>query len=99
MQPHTEPCPMCGKTEDEYERKRKERETKKKEITAFIVGRRSVTLFSKRENEIFDAIYYLGIRDLQQVADNYGITYQAVQNYHDRAIDKLIDLDFELWNL
>ena len=96
MQPHTEPSPMCGKNEDEYERKRKERETKKKEITAFIVGRRSVTLFSKRENEIFDAIYYLGIRDLQQVADNYGISYQAVQNYHDRAIDKLIDLDFEL---
>ena len=96
MQPHTEPCPMCGKNEDEYERKREEREIKKKEMIAFIVGRRSVTLFSKRENEIFDAIYYLGIRDLQQVADNYGITYQAVQNYHDRAIDKLIDLDFEL---
>ncbi len=30
MQPHTEPCPMCGKNEDEYERKREERKIKKK---------------------------------------------------------------------
>jgi len=96
MQPHTEPCPMCGKTEDEYERKRNERESKRKEMIAFIVGRKSVNIFSKRENEVFDAIYYLGIKDLYQVADNFDISYQAVQMYHDRAIDKLIDLDFEL---
>ena len=52
MQPHTEPCPMCGKNEDEYERKREERETKKKEMKAFIIGRRSVTLFSRREKMV-----------------------------------------------
>ena len=96
MQPHTEPCPMCGKNEDEYERKMKERETKKKEITAFIVGRRSVTLFSKRENEIFDAFFYLGIKDFKQIAYNYGISVSSVETYYDRAMEKLLDLDFEL---
>ena len=96
MQPHTKPCEMCGKNEDEYERMLTEKEIKKREMIAFLVGRRSVHYFSKRENEIFDAFYDLGIRDLQQIADNYNITYQSVQKYYDRAIDKLIGMEFEL---
>jgi F0F1-type ATP synthase gamma subunit len=87
---------MCGKSEDEYERQKSEREIKKKEMIAFIIGRRSVQKFSKRENEIFDAYFDLGIRDFQQIADNYGIKAYSVETYYDRAMDKLLDMDFEL---
>ena len=96
MQPHTKPCEMCGKSEDEYERQKLERETKKKEMIAFIIGRRSVQKFSKRENEIFDAYFDLGIRDFQKIADNFGIKAYSVETYYDRAMDKLLDMDFEL---
>ncbi len=96
MQPHTKPCEMCGKSEDEYERQKIERETKKKEMIAFIIGRRSVHKFSKRENEIFDAYFDLGIRDFQQIADNFGIKAYSVETYYDRAMDKLLDMEFEL---
>ena len=96
MKPHTKPCEMCGKQEDEYERKRTEREIKKREIIAFVVGRRSVHKFSKRENEIFDAYFDLGIRDFQQIADNFGIKAYSVETYYDRAMDKLLEMDFEL---
>jgi len=96
MQPHTKPCEMCGKSEDEYERQKLERETKKKEMIAFIIGRRSVHKFSKRENEIFDAYFDLGIRDFQQIADNFGIKAYSVETYYVRAMDKLLDMDFEL---
>tara|TARA_R110002012_G_scaffold263145_1_gene445676 strand:+ start:17939 stop:18202 length:264 start_codon:yes stop_codon:yes gene_type:complete len=87
---------MCGKSEDEYERQKSEREIKKKEMIAFIIGRRSVHKFSKRENEIFDAYFDLGIRDFQQIADNYGIKAYSVETYYDRAMNKLLDMDFEL---
>tara|TARA_R100001086_G_C11749191_1_gene234810 strand:+ start:459 stop:722 length:264 start_codon:yes stop_codon:yes gene_type:complete len=87
---------MCGKSEDEYERKKIEIETRKKEMIAFVAGRRSVHKFSRRENEIFDAFYDLGIRDLQQIADNFNISRSAVEKYYDRAMDKLILMDFEL---
>ncbi len=96
MQPHTEPCPLCGKNKDEYERKREQREIKRKEMIAFIVGRRSVSLFSRRENDIFDAFFYLGIKDFKQIADNYGISVSSVETYYDRAMEKLLDLEFEL---
>ena len=96
MRPHTKPCEMCGKSEDEYERKKIEIETRKKEMIAFVTGRRSVHKFSRRENEIFDAFYDLGIRDLQQIADNFNISRSAVEKYYDRAMDKLILMDFEL---
>jgi len=96
MQPHTKPCEMCGKSEDEYERQKLEREIKKKEMISFIIGRRSVQKFSKRENEIFDAYFDLGIRDFQKIADNYGIKAYSVETYYDRAMDKLLDMDFEL---
>jgi len=96
MKPHTKPCEMCGKQEDEYERKRTEREIKKREMIAFVVGRRSVHKFSKRENEIFDAYFDLGIRDFQQIADNFGIKAYSVETYYDRAMDKLLEMDFEL---
>jgi tRNA U54 and U55 pseudouridine synthase Pus10 len=96
MKPHTKPCEMCGKQEDEYERKRVEREIKKREMIAFVVGRRSVHKFSKRENEIFDAYFDLGIRDFQQIADNFGIKAYSVETYYDRAMDKLLEMDFEL---
>ena len=96
MKPHTKPCEMCGKQEDEYERKRTEREIKKREMIAFGGGRRSVHKFSKRENEIFDAYFDLGIRDFQQIADNFGIKAYSVETYYDRAMDKLLEMDFEL---
>ena len=70
--PHIESCPMCGKTESEYERQKLDREIKKRELTAFIIGRRSVNKFSRRENEIFDAFYDLGLRDFK-VIDDPGI--------------------------
>ena len=35
MQPHTKPCEMCGKSEDEYERQKLERETKKERDDSF----------------------------------------------------------------
>tara|TARA_R100000742_G_C4267474_1_gene85674 strand:+ start:662 stop:925 length:264 start_codon:yes stop_codon:yes gene_type:complete len=87
---------MCGKSEDEYERQKLEREIKKKEMIAFIIGRRSVQKFSKRENEIFDAYFDLGIRDFQKIADNFGIKAYSVETYYDRAMDKLLNMDFEL---
>ncbi len=94
--PHTRPCELCGKSEDEYERQRQERELKKKELIAFIIGRRSVRQFSTRENEVFDAYFDLGIRDFQQIADNFGIKAYSVETYYDRAMDKLLGMDFEL---
>ena len=65
-------------------------------MIAFIIGRRSVHKFSKRENEIFDAYFDLGIRDFQQIADNFGIKAYSVETYYDRAMDKLLDMEFEL---
>jgi DNA-binding NarL/FixJ family response regulator len=94
--PHIESCPMCGKTESEYERQKLDREIKKRELTAFIIGRRSVNKFSRRENEIFDAFYDLGLRDFKVIADNEGISISSVETYYDRAMDKLIGMDFEL---
>ena len=63
-------------------------------MIAFIIGRRSVHKFSKRENEIFDAYFDLGIRDFQQIADNFGIKAYSVETYYDRAMDKLLDMEF-----
>ena len=96
MQPHTEPCPMCGKNQNDYERMIEEREEHKKRLLAFLAGRRSIEKFSSRENDIFDAYYDHDIRDFQQIADNYGISYQAVSKYYERAMEKLILLDFEI---
>ena len=96
MKPHTEPCPMCGKFENNYERQKLDREIKKREMKAFVIGRRSVHKFSKRENEVFDAFYDLSIRDFKQIADNFGINVSSVEKYYDRAMDKLIAMNFEL---
>ena len=43
-----------------------------------------------------DAYYDLGIRDARTIAKNYGISVSSVEKYYDRAIDKLIAMDFEL---
>lgn len=96
MRPHIKSCEMCGKQENEYERMKSEREMKKQQMIAFLVGRRSVHNFSKRENEVFDAYYDLGIRDFQQIADNFGIKAYSVETYYDRAMDKLLEMEFEL---
>ena len=42
------------------------------------------------------AYYDLGIRDFQQIADNFGIKAYSVETYYDRAMDKLLEMEFEL---
>ena len=96
MQPHTEPCEMCGKTHSEYERRREREKINAIKIKAFVIGRRSVRKLSSRENDIIDAFYDLDIRDLSIIADHHGISRSACNTYYDRAMDKLMDMDFEL---
>lgn len=96
MRPHIKPCPMCGKSNDSCERKIQEARNNEIRMIAFLAGRRSVYKFSRRENEIIDAFYDLGIRDFKKIADNFGISSSSVEKYYDRAMDKLMIMDFEI---
>jgi len=96
MESHTKPCEMCGKSESEYERRREREKINTIKIKAFVIGRRSVRKFSSRENDVIDAFYDLGINDLTTIADHHNISRSACEVYYDRAMDKLMDMDFEI---
>ena len=95
MKPHIKPCPMCGDQKNKLEKMQKEREQKERELKSFLIGRRSVDKFSRRENEIFDSHFDLGL-SFKEIARNEGIDYHSVVKFYDRAIDKLFVMDFEI---
>ena len=92
IEPSYEPCPMCGKGETAYEDQIEVKKRKNELMSAFISGRESLKKFSSRENDIFDAFYYLGMHDLNDIARNFGISKKSVETYYDRMMNKLYDI-------
>jgi lipoprotein NlpI len=91
----TNPCPMCGHAETD------DRDWQDDMLTAFIAGRRSWTKFSRRENEVFDAYFDLGM-NFEEIAQNFGINVYWVKKYFERAMEKVMtykrDKDRSYWN-
>ena len=83
-----EPCPMCGNIKYEYQEQLEQKQWENDMMTAFLVGRKSSRLFSRRENEVFDAFYCLEIRDFGEVAKILCIAPHTVEVYYDRAMEK-----------
>jgi DNA-directed RNA polymerase specialized sigma subunit len=96
MEQKTEPCPLCGKEEDSWESKIKEKKQEEKHLKAFIAGRKSIKVLSKRENQVIDCFFYKGMNDFRMIATLLKVSPSAIETYYDRAMDKLMDMDFEL---
>jgi DNA-directed RNA polymerase specialized sigma subunit len=96
MEQKTEPCPLCGKEEDSWENKIKEKEQQEKHLRAFIAGRESLDILSKRENEVIDCFFNKGMNDFRMIATLLRVSPSAIETYYDRAMDKLMNMDFEL---
>ena len=96
MEQKTEPCPLCGKEEDSWENKIKEKEQEEKYFKAFLAGRESVFALSKRENEVIDCVFTKGMNDFRMIATLLRVSPSAIETYYDRAMDKLMNMDFEL---
>ena len=92
----SEPCPLCGKEEGSGESQRKEKEQALKHLKAFLCGRESILKLSKRENQVIDCFYKNDINDFKIIAKILRISSSTVETYYDRAMDKIINLDFEL---
>ena len=89
MEQSVDPCPMCGHHEDEHIDRINRREREQSTMKAFVAGRRSWKKLSRRENEIFDAFYDLGITDFADIARSFDITIQSARKYYDRAMKKV----------
>ena len=85
-----QPCPMCGEMKEDYQDQIKRKEWECEMMKAFVAGRRSWQKFSRRENEVFDAFYDLGIKDFKHIAQNFGIKRSSVETYYDRAMEKMV---------
>jgi len=83
------PCPMCGHHEDEHIDRINQKEREQRNLKSFIAGRRSWQRLSRRENDVFDAFYDLGMTDFNDIALNFEITAQSARKYYDRAMDKI----------
>ena len=83
------PCPMCGHHEDEHIDRINQKEREQRNLKSFIAGRRSWVELSRRENDVFDAFYDLGMTDFNDIALNFEITAQSARKYYDRAMDKI----------
>jgi len=85
-------CPLCGNQEKTQEETEIEIRQKANEVCEeFIKGRRSVSILSKRENEIIDCILDLKM-NFEQAANNFGINKKTIYTYWDRAIEKVSNL-------
>ena len=92
----TKPCPLCGKEEDSWESKIKEKEQEGKHLKAFIAGRESINILSNRENEVINCFFNKRMNDFRMIARLLGVSPSAIETYYDRAMDKLIEMDFKL---
>lgn len=93
----TEPCPLCGKDETSYERTLADKKEQENYMKAFMAGRKSIELLSKRENQIFDYFFREGIRDFKKIAMLLSIKPYTVETFYDRAMNKILTLEFEIW--
>ena len=96
MEQKTEPCPLCGKEKDSWESKIKEKEQEGKHLKAFIAGRESINILSNRENEVINCFFNKRMNDFRMIARLLGVSPSAIETYYDRAMDKLIEMDFKL---
>ena len=83
------PCPMCGHYEDEHIDRIRQKEKEQHTMKSFVAGRRSWKNLSRRENDVFDAFYDLGMTDFSDIAKNFDITIQSARKYYERAMKKI----------
>ena len=72
------------------------KEQQEKHLRAFIAGRESIDILSKRENEVIDCFFNKGMNDFRMIATLLKVSPSAIETYYDRAMDKLMNMDFEL---
>ena len=89
QEPSHEPCPMCGKSDQEE--LEKIREIARNRLLGILVGREHRKKLSSMKNDIFDC-YLIENMTQNQIAESLGTTQPNVSQHLDDVLELLYDL-------
>ena len=84
-----EPCPMCNRYDDDEKEQIELKELESEKMNLLLTGILFASKATDRQKEVFMAHYYMDRQTYVEIADDYGISKQAVADAIDRATSKI----------